>query len=253
MSRRNLCAGAVLVTLVLAVPRSSPAQESNASEIPADGRVIGTVVEVDGGKPIPGALVMLSDGRVTETDAAGRFLFLHVRPGAHEIAAVAQGCAHAAGGFNLVSGRDALLRLEVVPPVQADRGSGSATREVTGEQLADLESHSALDAVMRYHANLFSVEGGRLALRARAASLDAIVEPLMVLDGVRLDGRVAWALDDLRARDVERIAIHMGNAAGWAFQPGGAVAVIEVTTRRGMRPPVNAQSSPDRCLSSMGR
>ena len=139
------------MVLIAGVQRTSLAQESNGSTIPEDGRVIGTVVDEKGGMPIQGALVMLSDGRVTETDAAGRFVFLHVRPGTHEITAVAKGCALAAGDFNLASGRDALLRLEVVPPAPAkrvSRSTASAARVITQEELAPLGSRSALDAIM---------------------------------------------------------------------------------------------------------
>jgi hypothetical protein len=256
MSCRTLCSGVALLISIFAVQRSSPAQESSASTIPADGRVIGTVVDEKGGMPISGALVMLGDGRVTETDVAGRFLFLHVRPGAHEIAAVAKGCAHAAGGFNLVSGRDALLRLEVVPPVQgppADRAGATASRAITPAQLASLGSRSALDALMQYHASLFDVKGTRLVLRARTRGFDEVVEPLLVLDGVRMEGMVAMALADLHAEDLERIQIHLGSVASWQFQPGGAAAVIEITTRKGLTPVVHAQQSPDQCVNWKAR
>jgi hypothetical protein len=243
--------------MILAVQRTSPAQESSGSSLPADGRVIGTVVDEKGGMPIQGALVMLGDGRVTETDAAGRFVFLHVRPGSHEITAVAKGCALAAGGFNLDSGRDALLRLEVVAPAPAQRvprSTASAARVITQEELAPLGSRSALDAIMQYHANLFDVRGNSLVLRARTgAAVAELVEPLLVLDGLRMDGMIALVLDDLHAEDVEMIQIHLGSVASWEFAPGGAAAVIEVSTRKGLTPVVHAQQSPDRCLNWKGR
>jgi hypothetical protein len=242
--------------MVVSVQQPSPAQEANGSAVPADGRVIGTVVDEKTGTPLAGALVMLSDGRATETDTAGRFVFFHVRPGAHEISAVASGCAQAAGGFNVISGRDALLRLEVMPPVlppTKDPGSGTASRVITAAQLSDVGTRSALDALMMHYSNNFDVQGARLVLRTRggALSFDQIVEPLLVLDGVRMDGMVAQILEDMRAAEVERIEVHLGSAAGWEFQPGGALAVVEVTTRKGNT--LVPEQNPERCVNWKGR
>jgi hypothetical protein len=249
-----LSAGVVL-TLLVAIQQTSLAQNTTTAAIPADGRVLGTVVDERSGDPIVGALVALSDGRTTETDDSGRFHFLHVRPGSHQIAAITQGCAQVEGGFNVTSGRDALLRLEIARPTRAsriDRSSGSSGRALGAEEMAVLGNRSVLEVLVHYHGTTFEVRGNRLLLRGRAgAATEQTIEPLLVLDGVRMDGMIAQALDDMRAIDIERVEVHLGAAAGWEFQPGGASAVIEVTTRKGLSK--NAAQRPETCSSWKGR
>ena len=245
MSHRILTACAALA-LIVGVQKISSAQDASTtgtqdsttgSALPADARVFGMVVDEPAGTPIQGAIVSLSDGRITETDADGKFSFPHVRPGTHQISAVTKGCAQAAGGFSVVSGRDKELRLVVEMPKAPERikrGDGTATRVIDADQLAEIGNRSALDALMQYYASAFEVQGRALVLRTRqGVSSSRAIEPLLVVDGVHMRGMVAQALGDLRANDVERIQVHLGTAAGWIFQPGGAPAVIEVTSHRG--------------------
>jgi hypothetical protein len=254
MSHSMLSAG-VVVTLLVAIQQTSPAQNVTTAAIPLDGRVFGTVVDERSGNPIDGALVVLSDGRTTETDESGRFHFLHVRPGSHQISAITQGCAQVGGSIDVRSGRDALLRLEITLPTRAsrlNRSSGSSGRAMGREEMVALGNRSALEALIHFHATTFEVRGNRLVLRGRAgAATEQPMEPLLVLDGVRMDGMIAQALDDLSAIDIERIEVHLGAAAGWAFQPGGATAVLEVTTRKGMAN--DSAQRPETCSSWKGR
>src|SRR5688572_23379928 len=153
MSHSMLSAG-VVITLLVSVQQSSPAQDTRVSAIPADGRVFGTVVDERGGSPIAGALVALSDGRITQADDSGRLRVLHVRPGSHQIAAVTQGCAQVEGGFSVTSGRDALLRLVIdlpARPSRMNRSSGSSSRALGREEMAVVGNRSALEALMQYH------------------------------------------------------------------------------------------------------
>jgi hypothetical protein len=244
----------VLTALLVAAPigaqEISPAASS--ASFPDDGRILGIVVD-DDNKPVAGALVFLSDGRSTETAPDGRFSFLRVRPGSHEIAAVTKNCAVAAGDFDVHSGKDSMLQLIVVAPAaeNKDLGRGTAVRRMTGEALLALGNRSALEAVEELAPNVFEVSGNHLVLRTRTLSAPGRdVEPLLILDGVRMHGMVAEALRGMRASDLLSLELHLGNAAGWEFQNNGAEAVIEVKMRT--RPIENPLQNPQMCFGRKG-
>jgi hypothetical protein len=230
------------------------ARQTNPDTSPADARILGIVVD-EAANPVSGALVLLSDGRSTETGSDGRFSFVRVRPGTHEIAAVTRGCAMASGGFDVRSGRDALLKLIVEKPSTAaqgeDRSRGTPTRSLDEAALLEFGDRTALEALESVAGHLFQVSGSRLAIRSRAGSNPRnVVEPLLVLDGVRMNGFVADALRGVRASDLSAMEIHVGNVAGWEFQNGGAPAVIELTMRRGRA--VDPLENPEICVRPKG-
>jgi hypothetical protein len=241
-----------LAALVATAPLR--AQQVTSATTASEGRVLGTVLD-ENENPVAGALVILGDGRSTETDASGRFMFLRVRAGAHEIAAVSPSCEVAAGGFDVQSGADARLQLVVElmpqPGKEARRSRGTATRALNRQELTELGNRSALDALIQLAPNHFEVQGHRLALRARrgTGSLD-VIEPLLVVDGVRVPGLVAESLRNVRAGDLSRMEVHLGSAAGWEFQNGGAPAVIEITMRVHSGDPVK---NPEICLGRGAR
>jgi len=249
MDRRTFGSTA-LIALLLAAPVRG---QQSTSETPADdARVLGAVVDESSGKPISGALVILGDGRTTDTDAKGQFSFTNVRPGSHHIAAVTRGCAVVEGGFSVQSGGDAVLRLVVDHPAERDarrrRAQGTADRVIGAEALQLLGSRSVLEAIEYHLPNLFRVDGRALALiTRRGAASTSVIEPLLLLDGMRMEGMVAGALTGIRSDDLARVEVHLGNAAGWEFRPGGAPAVIEVTTRYGSHQ--DAQQSPKSCAN----
>jgi hypothetical protein len=237
----------VLLTLLVAGPLE--ARQTIPTTIPEDGRIVGVVVD-DQDKPVAGALVLLGDGRSTETASDGTFSFARVRPGANEIAAVTRSCQIASGGFQVRSGRDSRLQLIVLPhkqPQEADRSRGTPTRRIDSEQLLGSGDRSALEALDEHVPNTFAVSGGDLVLRARSISpRGEPVEPLLLVDGVRMSGRAADVLRTMRAADLESIEIHLGSAAGWEFQNGGSPAVIEITTRN--KPVEDPLRNPAICL-----
>jgi hypothetical protein len=248
----KVLAGFFLTALLLVGPLD--ARQASPTTSAPDGRILGVVVD-EADKPVAGALVLLSDGRSTETDERGRFSFVHVRPGTHEIAALTRSCAIAAGDFDVRSGRDALLQLILEQPSAADdahlQGRGSPTRRIEAAELFDMGDRSALDALEKLAAHLFEPSGSRLALRARAGTgRTDVVEPLLIVDGVRMSGHVADALRGMRASDLARLEVYVGAAAGWEFQNHGAPAVIEVTSR--LKPALDPYENPEVCLKPKG-
>jgi hypothetical protein len=247
MSGRTLGAFGVF-TLLVTGPLH--ARQTNPTTIPEDGRIVGTVVD-DANKPVAGALVLLGDGRSTETGPDGAFSFLRVRPGANEIAAVTRSCAVASGGFDVLPGRDSRLQLIVVPQATESKAqqhvSGSPTRRFDGEALLALGDRSALEAIEELAPNVFAVTGSKLGLRTRAISPRGdVIEPLLLVDGVKMVGQVADALRTIRANDIASIELHLGSAAGWEFQNGGSPAVIEITSRN--KPVQDPFENPAMCL-----
>jgi hypothetical protein len=247
-------------TALLLVVGPLDARQTNPTSDPAtspapDGRILGIVVD-EADDPVAGALVLLSDGRSTETDDDGRFSFVRVRPGTHEIAALTRSCAIAAGDFDVRSGRDALLQLILEEPNAAaerrERVRATPTRRMAQAALFELGDRSALDAVEQLAGHLFEPSGSRLILRARAgAATTAVVEPLLIMDGVKMEGQIAQALRGIRAADLASVEVYVGAVAGWHFQSGGAPAVIEITSR--MVPALDPYENPEVCLKPQGR
>lgn len=250
MSPRNVA----ITTLVVLLAAAPVHARQTAMETPADGRVMGVVVDENTGSPIGAALVFLSDGRFTETDESGHFLFRHVRPGEHRIAAVTHGCALVQGEFDLQAGEDALLQIEVDAPWSrkgetSSRSGGS--RVIEGEDLRGMGNRSVLEALTLLMPNTFEVKGHALALRARGASAHRVTEPLLVIDGMRARGNVAQVLAGMAAEGVSRIELHLGHAASWEFQPGGGPAVLEITTRTRANAgaELDSRRSPESCVN----
>lgn len=243
----QMIGSSLLAALVVIAPLDARQVVPSASQL--ESRVFGIVLD-ENEKVVPGALVMLGDGRSTETDGEGRFSFYRVSPGQHEIAAVAPTCETAAGGFQVQSGSDKQLQLIVARAAREEnrsrRSRGTATRTMDDQRLMELGSRTALDALLELAPNDFVVQGSRLALLSRrGSSTDEIIEPLLVMDGVRMPGMVAESLLSLKARDLASLEVHMGSAAGWEFQNGGAQAVVEVTMR--MTPAVEGASGAEIC------
>ena len=116
------------------------------------------------------------------------------------------------------------------------RGLGTPARVIPRLQLESTPGRTALEMLEQYVPATFQVMGSALALQTREATAGGadVVEPLLLLDGVAMVGSIAQVMDGLKAGDLAGIEVHLGTAA-WRFRPGGAPAVIEVTTLAGER------------------
>jgi hypothetical protein len=114
-------------------------------------------------------------------------------------------------------------------------------------KLANAGNLTLLDIVDREFPGLFQDEGPTLAVVARGGDVTNRVEPLLLVDGVRIHGFIADELRNTKAHDVTRVELQIGAAAGWEYQPGGSQAVIEVTTRKTLDPDssTGAQTCPN--------
>lgn len=230
--------GAAMVAALLAAATAVEAQQTDgraSSGLPEDGRVVGVLIDETSRVPVSGALVFLSDGRMTETDGKGRFAFTQVRPGTHQIAAVTRGCGLVEGGFDVESGEDALLRLEVsLPQTKVEREArqrGTAATIIGSEELSQNPDRTVLEMIERHSAGIVEGSGSGARLRSRGASAARPEEPLLILDGTRIDGRIAQVLAGIKAGDVSRVEIHRGKAASWQY--GFNVSGVIIVESRG--------------------
>ena len=241
---------ALLILLLVATAaqaRQTDEKSSSETALLADAGVGGEVVDDIDGTPIAGALVYLDD-RVAETNEFGLFFFPDVPPGSHLIAAVAPGCDLAGGDLRVNPARDVRVRLVVEPTAERESGtsrSASSGRMFRRAALAEFGGGSLLEALDRLLPNMFEVSGDALAVRARGVSGASLKEPLVVIDGFAVEGHVAMILAHIPASSVTRVEVDHTPGAGLAHRPGGAEAVIHVTTRDHGKP--DPEQSPESC------
>jgi hypothetical protein len=130
--------------------------------------------------------------------------------------------------------------LLVATPSDAQQPSCSAhaldpsSKVIPRLELESEPSLTALELVQQSFPTTFEVIGSALALRGRGAlESGSVVEPLLLFDGVAMEGSIAQVMDGLKAGDLARIEVHLGVAATWRFRPSGAPAVIEIASIAG--------------------
>ena len=222
---------------------------AGAQTPPAAG-VAGFVVDERDGTPLPRVLVAIRDGPDADTDALGRFHLPSLRPGRHEIVAVATGCRVVHGPFTVEPGQTKLLKL-VMPPLPEpppDPRSGPSGVVITALQLESSRAPDLLEAIRDRVPLLTSTRaGGSSAFRGGGGSGEVTI----IVDGVRTSGSLE-RLRSIRTEDVARIEIQRSATAGMAYGPDITGGLVIVTTRSGA--PVS-DTPPERCRLpwAMGR
>ncbi len=253
-SRIAAAAAAGSLALLLAVPVQ--AQQT--------GRVQGSVVEAQNQQPLSGAQVYIpGTGLGTLTNVQGNYLLLNVPAGTHTLRVELIGYASqsrqitvTAGGVataNFELGASAIALDEVVVTGQGRemrrREIGNTITSVGTENL-ETAPISSMSEMLQGRAPGVNVLGGggkagqgtKVVLRG-AASFSQGVEPVIYVDGVRMDnsqafgvwtGGTAWTgLDDINPADVERIEIVKGAAAATLYGTEASNGVIQIFTKRG--------------------
>jgi outer membrane cobalamin receptor len=218
---------------------------AGAQTPPAAG-VAGFVVDERDGTPLAGVLVAIRDGPDTDTDALGRFHLPSLRPGQHEIVAVATGCRVVHGPFTVEPGQTKLLKLMVPPlaePPPDARGNPSGV-VITALQLEGSRAPDLFEAIRDRVPLLTSTRGrGSSAFRGGGSG-----EVTLIVDGVRTSGSLE-RLRSIRTEDVARIEIQRSATAGTAYGPDISGGLVIVTTRGGS--PVS-DTPPERCRLPWG-
>lgn len=253
----SLFVGAVAFCSLLLAP--SPA----TSQRPDGARVLGRVVDDSSGDPVAAALVHLDVTATVETGADGRFSMPFVPPGRYRIAAVGRGCATAVGVIEARAGETLEVDLRIVrladAATEASRPgwdpapelAGARLEVLTGQEIRQSTAATVLELLrFRVPGLVGGPEGasgdvGRLTGRGNNSATGAR-QPVVILDGARLQNRPEATLAQLRLEQIARIEVYRGAAGAWIHGPESANGVVRIFTRTaGMS--VDPELAPEEC------
>ena len=244
MKRR--CAPAAALPLVLLASASLGAQ----TETPAVFE--GVVADSATGRPVAGVLVRLDTGRGMVSDDLGRFRMAGIEPGEHLVALLTPDCRVSWSRVVLDPGEVTLAALTVVVDADTDEEAWRRRSQgvlLTAADIRELQATSLAEILRRVAPRMVGGDdgqaGGVARLRSRGPSSFQPAEPVVVVDGARVQNG-ARALDLIDPHDVETLEVLPGAAAGWEYGSDGAAGVIRVTTR-GTAAPVAEAAPPERC------
>jgi outer membrane receptor protein involved in Fe transport len=229
------------------------------------GILTGTVVNTSG-QPVASAFVSIEAlNRSGTTNARGEFVFQNVPAGQQSVRVTSLGYRSATQTVNVVAGQTATLDFTLsVSAVALDEvvvtglatgvarreiGTSIASVDVTALETAPINNLSQLLQARAPGVNVMpgggkSGQGSRIVLRG-AASISQSNEPLIYVDGIRIDNSSAsglttttagasWSgLDDINPADIERIEIIRGASAATLYGTEASAGVIQIFTRRG--------------------
>jgi TonB-dependent starch-binding outer membrane protein SusC len=230
------------------------------------GTIEGTVVDRASGEGLAGATVRISGTqRGAAADVEGNFRIENLQPGQYELVASFVGYRQERQTVTVVSGETERLRFQLRSDalgldqiVVTAQGAGTARREigtsvanidVSQMELAAVGSMSQMLQARAPGVNILpgggkAGQGSRIVLRG-AASISQRNEPLIYVDGVRIDNRntdgvgttssgATWSgIDDINPEDIESIEVIRGAAAATLYGAEAAAGVIQIFTRRG--------------------
>ena len=228
------------------------------------GTVTGVVREASSGLPLTGAQVVIEStvyGGLTNTD--GRFLLLNIPAGTYRLRVELIGLGTEVNEVVVEAGPtttsdfrlspSALALDEVVVTVTGERRKrelGNAVGTIQADQVVEVAPVHDMSDLLRGRTagvQIFSGSGatgmgGRVRVRG-ASSISLSNEPLLYVDGVRVESRggmTVWAggqrpsrLDDINPEDIESVEIVKGPAAATLYGTEAANGVIRITTKQG--------------------
>lgn len=228
------------------------------------GTVTGTVTEAQTARPLVGAQITVTGTQTgTLTNADGEFLLTGVRAGTREIRVQMLGYSGvteevevrpgATVSVNFQLDETAIALDEVVVTGQSRqtrrREVATSVASVDAAELEDAPISTVADMLQGRNPGVTVLPGGgkvgqgtKVVLRG-PSSLSQGVEPLIYVDGVRMDNSTAtgvftggegWTgLDDINPEDIERIEIVKGAAAATLYGTEASAGVIQIFTKRG--------------------
>lgn len=232
---------------------------------PATGIVAGRVTDASNQQPLAGVTVLVTGTtRGTITGADGAFRILGVRPGTVQLRAQRIGYtastqpatvtpgATATVNFSLAVAATTLDQVVVTATGQTEtrREQGVTSARIAADtvQLAPIQNFSQLiqgraAGVTITQSGGSTGQGATVRIRG-ANSLSLSNEPLLVIDGVRIEsgaqsqsigvgGQSPSRLNDLNPEEIESIEVLKGPAASTLYGTAAANGVIQVTTKRG--------------------
>ena len=247
--------------LVLALGLSLAGASALAAQT---GTITGLVRDAVNLQPLPGAQVSVEGAGIGGlANNVGRFLLLNVPAGQQTLTATLIGYGTVSQSVTVTPGEsttvDLVLREEALAleGVVVTGTAGTARRREIGNQIsqlsaADIEVAAITDLGDILQGRTTGVQindfggqvGGGSQIRLRGnTSLDAGNDPLIYIDGIRMEanaievdgeaGASASALDMVNPNDIERIEIVKGPAATTLYGTEASGGVIQIFTKRG--------------------
>lgn len=257
MSKSCLTLGVVLAALAVSAPATLQAQDQTGV---VRGRVTAT-----NGQPIQAAQAqVMGTVRGAQSDANGVFIISAVPAGEHRVRVIRLGYEAVTLPVTVAAGDTATIEVRMSPTaVQLSQVIVSAT----GQEVRAREQGTAVSAISVDTVQLAAVPNFSNLLQGRAAGVSIIQsggttgsgatvrirgsnslslsnEPLLVIDGIRINseptsstigvgGQQVSRLNDLNPEEIESIEILKGPAASALYGTAAANGVIQVRTKRG--------------------
>ena len=257
-SLRNGAGGLCLAVLASLAFTSAAAAQT--------GTVTGQVTDAASGRPLESAQVYIEGTALgTLTNSAGRYLFVNAPAGSHTVIAELVGYRSGSETVTVTAGQTSTVDFGLsVTAIQLDQivvtGTGVATEKkklgnsiatVDVSNLQDAPITSFSDVLQGREAGVVTLPGGgdtggsgRIRIRG-SASLSQSNEPIIYLDGVRIDrgSNGGWGasqaatrrIDDIDPTSIERIEILKGAAAATLYGTEASNGVIQIFTKRGQQ------------------
>jgi TonB-linked SusC/RagA family outer membrane protein len=252
--------------LTLAAAAALVAPALRAQQPAATGTITGRVLETGSNAPLAAAQVfVVGTTRGAVTNEAGVYRILGVAPGTVQVRVRRLGyesvvlpatvAAGASATLDFTIGRAAAATLEQVVVTATgegqrvrEQGNAVARVELTEERVPALPSFSAALSGQAAGVQVLASSGtagtgSRIRIRG-ANSLSLSNEPLIIIDGVRVQGggssssiavggQAPSRLDDLNPEEIESIEVLKGPAASGLYGTQAANGVVQITTKRG--------------------
>lgn len=263
-------AGGLLVGLLVGLLTAVAFQPVGAQQT---GTVVGTVTDAGSQRPLEAVQVFIEgSGLGTLTNSAGRFLMVGVGVGEITVSAELVGYRAGTATVTVSAGQSAVADISLTQTAIALEeivvtGAGVATeKKKLGNTIAVVDMDELRDKPITDFSQLITGrepglvglpssgttgEGARIRIRG-TASLSQSNEPLVYVDGVRIDNSGGFAptggngsqnlaggqgnpsrLDDIPPEAIERIEILKGAAAATLYGTEASNGVIQIFTKRG--------------------
>lgn len=230
------------------------------------GTITGQVTDAASGRPLESAQVYIEGTALgTLTNSSGNYLFVNAPVGEHTV--IAELVGYRAGSQTVTVAAGQTERADfglTVTAIELDQivvtGTGVATEKkklgnsiatVDVARLEDKPITSFSDILQGREPGVVGLPGagdtgssGRIRIRG-SASLSQTNEPVIYLDGVRIDrgGGGGWGaaqaatrrFDDIDPNSIERIEILKGAAAATLYGTEASNGVIQIFTKRGQQ------------------
>ncbi len=228
------------------------------------GTVAGTVFDAGTMAPIEGAQVSIEGTAFGAlANAEGRFAILNVPAGAHRVRVSFIGYGPQTVDVTVQAGGVAEANFEISASAlqldgivvtttgqQRKRELGNAVGEISAAEVVEIAPvNNMADLIQGRSAGVqvfnsagTSGVGSRIRIRG-SSSISLSNDPLIVVDGIRLDnrqsglgagGQESSRLDDINVEDIESIEIVKGPSAATLYGTEAANGVVRITTKSGM-------------------